>query len=396
MSFTLNIEERLYPVEYKSYLLEAPWLRGMKYFPEHLNQNDNFNSYEAPILLGGKKDEDGDYVIPEIFIGSEDYEFLIEVSNYFMERNGDILNFEINTNPTNGLSFLAESELFLIKIEFFEQHQQFLLTIGYYGNYGRFDKLFEGVESVEFGICSKSEYFADIVPGIGCVYGNSERSTGGQFFLAQEKDDSYHISAFSEDFNHLFLKHLRAVTNLKRDVFDFNLAEVYPNISKLAEKLSDNPFSSFYYMNNKYDANLSLGNNLWRLDIEIYKTEKQIETIENDFVASYVNHVVWMLILSKDYKRAQALLPECLKMSENKNSLDTAAVLYFELKEHQTALEYANKAIALDETIADHFLTRAKIYLAMENFELAKLDLLKTLKINPFSDIAKELLASIE
>lgn len=394
MDHTSKLEARLYPKEYRSHLTEAPWLKGMKYFPEQIAK-DHFDSAEPPVLRGGKEDENGEYVIPEIWIGSEDYEFLIEVSNHFMERNGGILGFKIDTNPTNGLSFVAESELFLVKIEFFEQVNQYLLTIGYYGNYGRYDELFEGAENVEFGVCSKSEYFTDIVPGIECVYGNSERSSGGHFFFAQEKDDAYHLTAFSEDFNLLFLKHLRCVTGLDKDVFDFDLGEVYPDLSNLADTLSEDIFSSFYYRNNIYEASLSFGNSLWRLDIEIYKTEKKSEEIENDFVARYLNAVVWMLTVSKDYRRAQALLPESLKLSENKNSLDTAAVLYLELKDYQTALDYANKSIALDESIADHFLTRAKIHLAMEDFEAAKLDLLKTLEINPFSEIAKQLIESM-
>lgn len=391
----MNIEERLYPQEFKPYLLNVPWLKGMKYFPEQITEMDNFYSPEAPVLMGGEEDENGEYIIPEIWIPSEDYEFLVDVTNYFMERNGGVPDFTIDKSPQNGLSFIAENELFLVKIEFFEQHNKYLLTIGYYGNYGRHDKLFEGEENIEFGICSKSEYFTKIIPGIRCVYGSGERSNGGPFFLAQEKEDLYHISAFSEDFNHLFLKHLRVVTGLDPEVFDIDLNEVYPGISNLEESLSQSALSSFYFSSKECNVSLSIGINLWRLDIEIYKTERKRETFENEFVASYINALVWMLIINKDLKRAQALLPINLGMSENKNSLDTAAVLHLEIKEYETALEYANKSVNLDETIADHFLTRAKIHIAMNSLDLAKNDLLKTLEINPYSKVTKELLETL-
>lgn len=65
---------------------------------------------------------------------------------------------------------------------------------------------------------------------------------------------------------------------------------------------------------------------------------------------------------------------------------DTIAEGYFFLKQNETALEYSNKAILLDEKNKSekdtHFFMRAKIHLAMENINLAKKDFEKVLEID--------------
>jgi tetratricopeptide (TPR) repeat protein len=65
---------------------------------------------------------------------------------------------------------------------------------------------------------------------------------------------------------------------------------------------------------------------------------------------------------------------------------DTIAEGYFFLKQYETAIEYSNKAILLDEKNKSekdtHFFMRAKIHLAMENINLAKKDFEKVLEID--------------
>ena len=66
--------------------------------------------------------------------------------------------------------------------------------------------------------------------------------------------------------------------------------------------------------------------------------------------------------------------------------LDTLAEGYYSLKQYQKALETADLAVKKDElsdeNIEDHYFTRAKIHLAMENINLAKKDFEKVLEID--------------
>ena len=84
---------------------------------------------------------------------------------------------------------------------------------------------------------------------------------------------------------------------------------------------------------------------------------------------------------------------------DNSDYCDTIAEGYFLLKQYETALEYSNKSILLDEKNKSekdtHFFMRAKIHLAMENINLAKKDFEKVLEIDPNHEEATKYLNQI-
>jgi len=386
----MNIEERLYPENLKSQLLELEWLRGMKCFPSSLKELD------VPILSGGTIDEEGDYVVPEIFLGSEDREYLLNVAELFMSKNGGIVDYLIEKKPADDIIFQSENELFLVKIQDYGD-SVFLLTIGYYGNYGRYDEEIFTEEIREFGVSKMSEYFNNKIPGLGCVYGRSERSTGGQIFFSQEDEDQFHLTAFSDDFSELLQRFLMASSGLTKDVFDFNINDVYPaGVKPYQNHLIENPMSAFEFSEGNFLLSLSLGNSLFRLDVYIPKSEK--ETYEKDnfnLISKFLNFLAWQFTESESYTKANTFIERSLEFAETEFNLDTAAVLNYKLGKLDNALEYINRSIGLDSEVSDHYVTRAKIFIALGDLVSAGNDLNKSIELDENNNEARDLLKII-
>lgn len=145
-----------------------------------------------------EEDETGEFIVDSIqFYTSDSSKSSEKVKEYksigkFIPVNEKIKNLN-DFEAIGGDTYSIEVN----GVVLFYEESQHLLTIGYYGNHGRYNERFEGAENVEFGVYSKSEYFTDIVPGVECVYGYSERTSGGHFFFAEEKEEAYHLIAFS-------------------------------------------------------------------------------------------------------------------------------------------------------------------------------------------------------
>jgi len=79
---------------------------------------------------------------------------------------------------------------------------------------------------------------------------------------------------------------------------------------------------------------------------------------------------------------------------------DSIAEGYFFLEEYSEALDYSNQAIIqdqkFDESNLAHFLTRAKIYIKIKEFDKARLDLNRALEIEPDYSEAKQILNDIK
>ena len=388
----MNIEERLYPENLKSQLLEPEWLRGMKCFPSTVREID------SPILMGGIIDEEGDYVIPEIFIGSDDREYLLNVAELFMSNNGGIVDYVIEKELVDDIIFQSENELFLVKIQKYDGSMSYLLTIGYYGNYGRHDAEIFTEEIREFGVSKMSEYFNDKIPGLGCIYGRSERSTGGQIFFSQEDENEFHLTAFSDDFSQLLQRFLMASSGLTKDVFDFKINDIYPAGVKAYENhLMENPMDTFEFSDGKFLLSLSFGNTLFRLDIYIPKSDE--ETYEKDnfnLISKFLNFLAWKLTEGESFTKANTFIERSLEFAETKFNLDTAAVLNYKLGKLDNALEYINRSLGLDSEVSDHYVTRAKILIALGDLVSAGNDLNKSIELDENNKEARDLLKSLK
>ncbi|MDC1234838.1 hypothetical protein N8Z58_01120 [Flavobacteriaceae bacterium] len=103
---------------------------------------------------------------------------------------------------------------------------------------------------------------------------------------------------------------------------------------------------------------------------------------------------------SGNYIEGIELAQTAYSLVEKSYILDTLAEGYYSLKQYQKALETADLAIKKDklagDNIVDHYFTRAKIHLAMENINLAKKDFEKVLEIDPDHEEAKVALNKIK
>ena len=102
---------------------------------------------------------------------------------------------------------------------------------------------------------------------------------------------------------------------------------------------------------------------------------------------------------SGNYIEGIELAQTAYSLVEKSYILDTLAEGYYSLKQYQKALETADLAIKKDElageNIEDHYFTRAKIHLAVENINLARKDFEKVLEIDPDHEEAKVALNKI-
>lgn len=391
MEINRNIEKRLYPDNLKSELIEPCWLRGMKCFPSTIKELD------IPSLMGGVIDEEGDYVIPEIFLASKDREYIFGVAELFMDKNGGIADYIIKKELPYDIIFEAENDLFVVKVIIHENLGGYLLTVSYYGNYGRHEDDIYNEEIREFGVSHISEYFTNLIPSLGCVYGRSERSTGGYFFFSKEDDEEYHLTAFSENCSELLKKLLMVSSGLTKEVFDFDLGKTYPAVKAYENHLNNNPYDSFEYSNSTFKISLSIGNTLFRLDVYIPKTEiNAYPDYNKNFVGKLLNDLAWIFSEKKDFKKAQSLIDKSLELGETKFNLDTAAVLLHKQGKIYDALECINRSLSLDENVSNHYLTRAKIFIAKGDMISARNDLNKSLELNEDNEEAGNLLKHLK
>ena len=131
--------------------------------------------------------------------------------------------------------------------------------------------------------------------------------------------------------------------------------------------------------------------------------ENMIETVDKSNYGSYGDDIIeatklFVLDEKKNYSAYKEyengrydngikLAKEAhLSSPGNSDYCDTIAEGYFLLKQYETAIEYSNKAILLDEKNKSekdtHFFMRAKIHVAMETITLAKKDFEKVLEID--------------
>ena len=69
--------------------------------------------------------------------------------------------------------------------------------------------------------------------------------------------------------------------------------------------------------------------------------------------------------------------------------------IYYHLNNYSNAKKFADISIELDSSISNHYVTRAKIYSKLDKVDLAKLDLIKAIELNPENEEANSLVESL-
>jgi tetratricopeptide (TPR) repeat protein len=188
-----------------------------------------------------------------------------------------------------------------------------------------------------------------------------------------------------------------ASSGLTKDVFDFNINDVYPaGVKPYQNHLIENPMSAFEFSEGNFLLSLSLGNSLFRLDVYIPKSEK--ETYEKDnfnLISKFLNFLAWQFTESESYTKANTFIERSLEFAETEFNLDTAAVLNYKLGKLDNALEYINRSLGLDSEVSDHYVTRAKIFIALGDLVSAGNDLNKSIELDENNNEARDLLKII-
>lgn len=111
--------------------------------------------------------------------------------------------------------------------------------------------------------------------------------------------------------------------------------------------------------------------------------------------ADEFNDIAWGKMERGDYEDALIDAKKSIDIMSLSNNNDTIALIYFHLKNYVNAKKFADSSIDLDTSKSDHFVTRAKILLKLNQVNLAKTDLIKAIQLNAENEEASTLLKSI-
>ena len=111
--------------------------------------------------------------------------------------------------------------------------------------------------------------------------------------------------------------------------------------------------------------------------------------------ADEFNDIAWGKMEQGDYEGALIDGKKSIDIMSLSNNNDTIALIYFHLKNYENARKFADISIDLDTSKSDHFVTRAKILLKLNQVNLAKTDLIRAIQLNTENEEASTLLKSI-
>lgn len=112
-------------------------------------------------------------------------------------------------------------------------------------------------------------------------------------------------------------------------------------------------------------------------DIYNSSVNRTIAQIQSD----KYNYSAWDKLESGKLNEALIDIEKSLHYLAYADNTDTAAMIHYKLGNYEQGLKFANQSIQLDEWKEDHYLTRAKIYLKMNQVDSAKSDLKKCIEL---------------
>jgi len=134
-----------------------------------------------------------------------------------------------------------------------------------------------------------------------------------------------------------------------------------------------------------------------------YKAKSYVKFVKDLERRDKINNEAYDKYKEGEYLEGVELAKEADKDFDGRTNgrfKDSIAEGYFFLEEYSEALDYSNQAIIqdqkFDESNLAHFLTRAKIYIKIKEFDKARLDLNRALEIEPDYSEAKQILNDIK
>lgn len=111
--------------------------------------------------------------------------------------------------------------------------------------------------------------------------------------------------------------------------------------------------------------------------------------------ADEFNDIAWDKMEVGEYESALIDAKKSINIISMSNNNDTIALIYYHLNNYSNAKKFADISIELDSSISNHYVTRAKIYSKLDKVDLAKLDLIKAIELNPENEEANSLVESL-
>jgi tetratricopeptide (TPR) repeat protein len=186
------------------------------------------------------------------------------------------------------------------------------------------------------------------------------------------------------DENTFYLYITQIFSEMKSEMPEFNDKDILliENILKLNE---DEVSSQFKQLSDEIKTNVFLAT--------IFYDEKR-ELNRNE--ADEINDIAWHKMDSGDYESALIDAKKSIDILSMSSNNDTIALIYFHLKNYVDAKKFADISIELDTSRSDHYVTRAKILLKLNQVDLAKTDLIKAIQLNEENLEASTLLESVK
>ena len=105
--------------------------------------------------------------------------------------------------------------------------------------------------------------------------------------------------------------------------------------------------------------------------------------------ADEYNDKAWNKLESGDYHDALIEAKKSIDILSMSYNNDTIALIYYHLKNYNEAIKYANNSLNINQSRSEHYVTRAKIYLKIDEKEKAIIDLKKAIEIRDDEDAIK-------
>lgn len=172
-------------------------------------------------------------------------------------------------------------------------------------------------------------------------------------------------------------------THKLSSIRDQKKMEYYGSTGNFYHRNNNIDYIHFHIITNTNDYEIEWVNNFEETkaphldDIYYSAVDRTIAQIQSE----KMNESAWGKFEAGNLNEALIDIKKSLHYLAYSNNTDTAAMIYYQLEHYEEALKYANQSIQLDEWKEDHYLTRAKIYLKMNQVDSAKSDLKKCIEL---------------
>jgi tetratricopeptide (TPR) repeat protein len=206
------------------------------------------------------------------------------------------------------------------------------------------------------------------------------------FELSIEKAEEL-ISAICDgqklDENTFYLYLTQIFSKMKSEIPELNEKDTLI-IEKILKIEEDEVSNDFKLLSEDLKANVFLAT--------IFYDEKRKLLREE---ADEFNDIAWDKMEVGEYESALIDAKKSINIISMSNNNDTIALIYYHLNNYSNAKKFADISIELDSSISNHYVTRAKIYSKLDKVDLAKLDLIKAIELNPENEEANSLVESL-